>query len=435
MDRKPVRGAQARDPGRGHRKKAPAGFRVVSRGSILYVMGTVRAAGRSRRVRRSTDLSDTAQGRSDAEALRDRWATEIRDELVHGIKPSTALAIAARDYLKRPRKRPLNAFDVKVIQELTKRFGPRRLNAIPDGEWIRFLDDRQKGNKPQTRERYLDTVCAFLTWCMAPTRAYIERLPAFERLAPKDRLSTVHERRRVAELRPELVVMLVENAAWHVVPQLAVEWTSGARVSSIVYGCRLCDVILAEGREQITFHDTKNGRSNTASLHPWAAEKLRAYLKRRGRLEDREGPLFLTDRNQPYADNGKASGGQNKTAFKAARSRTVKQLLRASVLARRAGDLEAAQQLRIDARLIRQVTQHWFRHLIATSMLGDGGDIKSLMEQAGWIDPRSALRYAHVVKPLQRAAVNRLPIGAVPQTKFDQPARVPTARTKNERGR
>jgi hypothetical protein len=51
-------------------------------------------------------------------------------------------------------------------------------------------------------------------------------------------------------------------------------------------------LILAEGREQITFHNTKNGESVTAILHPRAVEALKAYLKVRGRLHDREGPLF-----------------------------------------------------------------------------------------------------------------------------------------------
>lgn len=45
-------------------------------------------------------------------------------------------------------------------------------------------------------------------------------------------------------------------------------WSTGARVSSLLYGCRLCDYLAAEGREQITFHDTKNGDRVTATVHP-----------------------------------------------------------------------------------------------------------------------------------------------------------------------
>lgn len=414
MDREPGRPARARDQGPGRRKKAAAGLRIEPRGAVLYIMGTVRAAGHSRGIRRSTGLPDTPAGRVDAETIRDRWATEIRGELIHGIKPSRAVALAAVDYLQRPRGRPLNWFDVKVIKEIEARFRGCKLHAIPDADWIRFVDLRQAGNQPRTRERYLNAVCAFLTWCMEPERAWLERLPAFQRLPPKDRQSTTHERRRVTELRPELIALLIESMPWHVIPQAAVMWSTGARVSSIVYGCRLCDVILAEGREQITFHDTKNGDSNTASLHTWAAEKVRQYLERRGRLHDREGPLFLTDRRRPYVDNGKTSGGQNKTAFRAGRRAAIKFTLRLAVRARRAGDLAAYVAHRNDARLLALVTPHWFRHLLATTMLADKTDIRSLMEQAGWRDPRSALRYSHLVKTAQRAAVDRLPIGALP---------------------
>jgi hypothetical protein len=43
---------------------------------------------------------------------------------------------------------------------------------------------------------------------------------------------------------------------------------------------------------------------------------MRDYLAWRGRLNDREAALFLTDERCPYSDNGKAAGGQMKTAFR-----------------------------------------------------------------------------------------------------------------------
>jgi hypothetical protein len=133
-------------------------------------------------------------------------------------------------------------------------------------------------------------------------------------------------------LRPELISLLIENAAPHLKGQMAIMWTAGARVSPLLHGCRLCDYLAAEGREQITFHDTKNGDRGTATVHPWAADVMREYLEWRGRLEDREAPLFLTDRRQPYADNNKSWGGQTKTVFKGM-VRRAQQTLRRSVLA------------------------------------------------------------------------------------------------------
>jgi len=175
-------------------------------------------------------------------------------------------------------------------------------------------------------------------------------------------------------------------------------WSTGARVSSVLYGCRLCDLILAPGREQITFHDTKNGTPVTASLHPWAAEILTEYLEWRGDLHDRESPLFVTPkkcpdtgRHLPYTDNGRAYGGQNKTAFRAMRRRTAETL-------RAAGRAD-------DAHLVEQVTQHWFRHLLATTLLARSGDMRSVMEQGGWLDPRSVVGYTHDVPARRRSLI------------------------------
>lgn len=411
-------GERVSAPARGDRRRRHGGAgrqgpQVTARDGFWHVVGTIRVGRRSIRIRRGTGLPANPARRDEAEAIRDRWCDEARTELLHGKKPSKTLSAAARDYLKRPRRRPLNGFDVKVVGELDIALGHRLLTEIPDKAWNDLVDRRHVGNKPQTRERWLDVVFGFLTWCAKPPRQWLSTLPAIERIAPSERRSTAHERRRVLELRPEIVMLLIDSMPWHVKPQLAVEWSTGARVSSILLGCRLCDAILAEGREQITFHDTKNGRPVTASLHPWSAEQVRIYLARRGRLHDREGPLFLTHAGQPYSDNGRneAYGGQNKTAFNTGRRRALLVLLRRAVLARRAGDVPAALAHKADARLLRQVTQHWFRHYLATFMLAEGDDIRAIMEQGGWEDPRSVLRYKHAVAAKQRLAVGKLPIG------------------------
>jgi site-specific recombinase XerD len=184
---------------------------------------------------------------------------------------------------------------------------------------------------------------------------------------------------------------------WHIAPQLAVEWSTGARVSSVLMGCRLCDLSLAEGREQITFIETKNGQPVTASLHPWTTEKVRAYLERRGRLDDREGPIFLDHRGRPYGSGAKGSRGRNKTGFRNGRAKAVKALIKAG--------------RHQDAGLLAQVTQHWLRHWFATHTLKLTGDVRLVMDQGGWLDVRSVMRYAHDVPSVRRRAINALPIG------------------------
>ena len=70
---------------------------------------------------------------------------------------------------------------------------------------------------------------------------------------------------------------------------------------------------------QIVFRGTKNGEDVAAALAPSAVAILKDYIAWGGNLQDREAPLFLAPRRKPCADNGKAWGGQNKTAFRAAR--------------------------------------------------------------------------------------------------------------------
>ena len=206
---------------------------------------------------------------------------------------------------------------------------------------------------------------------------------------------------------PRLIDFMLGHAAPHLAAQLWTEWSTGARVSSILHGCRLCDVILAEGREQITFHDTKNGETVTAVLHPRAAQAIRDYLKVRGRLHDREGPLFLTHRGKPYSED--TEGTQNKTAFNAMKRRARKALRRATLREgspacrpwrpRRA---ELVANTRAAHRLIGRVTQHWFRHMLATRFRGD---IKGAMEQGGWVDERSVMGYTLDAPELRRQVV------------------------------
>ncbi|WP_164127793.1 hypothetical protein, partial [Stenotrophomonas maltophilia] len=70
---------------------------------------------------------------------------------------------------------------------------------------------------------------------------------------------------------------------------------------------------------------------------------LKDYVKWRGKLHDREAPLFLTYRRKPYVDNGRAYGGQNKTGFRAEKRRAA-----AAVLAQ--GKAEAARLARLGQR-------------------------------------------------------------------------------------
>jgi integrase len=373
------------------RKKSPPGLAVVERDGNWHVHGTVRVGGRRVRVRKSTGLPATEANRADAESARFQIEQEVRDEALHGIKPSVTIEEAALSYFGQPRKRPINEIDVARVEEIMEAFKGRRINSITTKEWNDYLTRRLEQRAVATRERFLNTLVALLNHTRE--QGWLQTLPNFTRLSevrkPKSR-----KRRRVLELTPELVGLMIEEAAPHLKAQLATMWCTGARVSSLLYGCRFCDLTLAPGREQIVFHDTKPGVDVTSALNPWAADVLRAYLLHRGIPRDRETPLFLTDEGKPYVDNQRAYGGQTKTAFKGMRRRVAARL--------RAAGREA------EAALIEQVTPHWFRHYVATNLLAKGFDLATIMEQGGWLRMETVQSYAHAASERQREAAGAL---------------------------
>ena len=117
---------------------------------------------------------------------------------------------------------------------------------------------------------------------------------------------------------------------------------------------------------------------------------------------------FLTHRGEPYSE--KSFGVQNKTAFNAMKRRARAAL--ANTISKEA-DAERMAKLKADHQLLGQVTQHWFRHLLATRMRGD---IRAAMDQGGWIDERSVMGYTIDVPEHRRRLVNDLDIDASSDT-------------------
>jgi site-specific recombinase XerD len=391
-------------------------------------MGTIRVEGSSSRIRRSTELPATDEFWEEADAVRRNIEQEIRNEVIHGIKPSRPVAVAAREYLgldpktgePMPESRALilGPTQLDIIDEITGQFGMRLVREIATKDWNDFLDRRHSGNSDETRARYCQGVMPFLAWCKE--RGYLADLPEIRktslaavrgRRAQRRRRS---QRRRVEELRPDLLAFIFDRAAIHLRAQLYVEWSTGGRLSSVLFGCTLGDLALTEQRQRLTFRFTKNGDDVTADLHPEAAAVLREYLQWRGGLHKRNDPLFLTHRKEPYSETGRRKGwsGNNKTAFNAMKRRAIRDLLRSSVQARRAGDVQRANQYRVDAKLVRQFTQHWLRHWFATYGMAAGMSRKSIMHQGGWLDVRSLDRYEHDVESVRRSGVFALPITA-----------------------
>jgi integrase len=414
-------------PGSGDRKgKRPGrrarGVALIERDGYWHAHGTLRIGGRAVRVRKSLGLAIAASSQGEAEAALDSYLEDLKAKVSGKVGRGDPLAIAAARYLAVPRRRPLGASSVAIVQETVKRFGARRSNEIREVEWKEWVDGttradgsvmpgRMTGRSASTRERFLNSLLAFLSF--AKRHHGLSVLPAFER-DQAARNPNRRARRRVQELRPELVQRLFDACHISIRAQLAVQRATGARVSSVIYAARVCDLILAKDREQITFPSTKNGEDVHATLDPTAVAILKDYLKWRGKLHDREAPLFLTYRREPYTDNGKASGGQNKTGFRAAKRRAAQKLLEDGEAAyaklMKAGRSKAAQDARqgaqADAELIQRMTQHWFRHMLAQRWLRR--DPRATMEQGGWLDIRSVMGYSADAPEYRRQLVVEL---------------------------
>jgi integrase len=399
MEYSSVPASESRNRARKRAGRRPRGVWLTERDGYWHAVGTLRAAGRSIRVRRSLGLPVSVPQR-EAEVELEAYVEDVKAIASGKVCRGDPVAIAAKAYLDLPRDRPLGATAVDIVKEITRRFGPRRFNEIGADEWRLWVDGddktpgRMTGRAASTRERFLNGVLAFLTF--GKQFHGLGALPEFRR-DNKARNPNRRMRRRVAELRPDLIRMLFDSMHISIRAQLAVEWSTGARVSSVLYAARVCDLILARSREQITFPGTKNGEDVTAALAPTAVAILNEYLAWRGNLHDREAPLFLTFRRKPYGR------GKNKTGFNAGKRRCAESILARGeqhareLIARGLRKLarEAREKAVADAALIRKVTQHWFRHMLATRMVRH--DPRATMEQGGWLDIRSVMGYTHDV--------------------------------------
>jgi hypothetical protein len=411
--------------------RRPRGIKLTERDGYWHAHGTLRIAGRSVRVRQSLGLAVKATRQDETELELEQLVEDIKAKVTGKVGRGDPVAVAAAAYLAHPRRRPLGAATINIVKEIVGKFGQRRLNDIRPDEWKIWIDGetlangtlkpgRMTGRKASSRERFLGGLLGVLSF--ARRHHGLGALPAFER-NQEARNPNRRARRRVAELRPDLVQTLFDHCHISIRAQLAVERSTGARVSSILYAARVCDLIIAKDRAQITFPNTKNGEDVTAALDPTAVGILKDYLKWRGKLHDREAPLFLTYRRKPYTDNGRAYGGQNKTGFRAAKRRGAAAIVakgeedyrRLSKLGRRSEAAAARDQARADAELLGKVTQHWFRHALATKWVRR--DPRATMEQGGWLDIRSVMGYAHDAPEWRHQLVEELDDMSMPRSR------------------
>ncbi len=400
------------------RREIPAtrrrALRLFERDGFFHIRGTIREGRLKKRVRETTGIPFHPANRDAAEAAADRREAEVRGELGAGV-PQRSLAEVSLDFMTRPKGEALGATDIETIKELTKKFGTRRMRDIGPSELVVFVENRMRGRAASTRERFLNSVCALLNEAIR-TGQYAE-MPKFKR-DKKARNPNRRARRRVSNVRPYLLQLLIKSAHIAIGAQICAEAATGARVSSVLFGCALEDLVMTPDAMQITYHDTKNDDDVVAALPESVRSLLEEYLRWRqlqvdaGRVSAaRSAPLFLTPRGMPYKANSRHTGTRNKVGFNAAKRRALAKLERCASEAiaalQAAGDAAGAttarQALAEDVEILKSVTQHWLRHKLCTEL--GRLDLRVAMLQGGWRDLRSVQGYLINDAEYQRDAV------------------------------
>jgi hypothetical protein len=384
------------------------GLRITTRGTKFHATGTLRVGKKSERVRETLGVVAANENKSEAERQTRKILERVRAGLGGGVARKAVATLVADRF-----KRYVGPSDKRILQDFTARFTTRILWDISPEEIIQFVEDRQRGNKPETRERFISAICAFLN--PEIKGGQYAKLPEFRR-DQKARNPLRRARRAVQQFRVQLLQDIIGAAHITLGTQLDVEFVCGARVSSLLQGCSLGDLDMFS--LTLTFRDTKNGDDVPCALPSSIRPALEAYLVWR-QLQVRRGkigagssePLFLHYKGIPYKPNGGAWGTQNKVAFNNAKRRAIANVTKRydeAIAAMRAerDEREVERLMRLkadDLALLSKITQHWLRHKFATE--AGRKDLRMAMAQGGWRDPRSIHGYLIADAEFQRAAV------------------------------
>jgi integrase len=326
-------------------------LKVVRRKSTgaWTISGTV--AGQRIRLRATTNnrrLAEEQASALEAKILRETW---------HGPKAGThTFPEAALSYLEAAPRSDSTKRDVLRIFEA--------LGHVP-------LAEVDQEAAIQVREKVLRadaSPAAYTRHVVTPLRAILNHAHALG-WCHRPRIKAPRQPEgRTRFLTPAEAERLIEAAAPHLRPLLVFLLCTGTRMSEALE-LEWRDVDLASSR--VILWKTKTGRRRVADLPPRVVATLSA-------LPHREGPVFLTNRGEPYWSSGRNSGGQIKTGWRNALRR---------------------------ARLDPELTPHDLRHTWASWHYARYKDLLRLKQDGGWSSVELVERYAHLMSEGSAGAI------------------------------
>src|ERR1700688_753630 len=146
------------------------GLRISVRGSTFHATGTVRVGSASKRVRQTLGVNAARERKDAAEREVRRIVGQVRAELGGGVvRKSVATLVAER------LQSGIGPSDRRILEDLTAKFTIRILWDIAPEAIVAFVDDRQRGNTAETRERYISGIASFLNRQIAT--GHYQKLP------------------------------------------------------------------------------------------------------------------------------------------------------------------------------------------------------------------------------------------------------------------
>jgi integrase len=326
---------------------------IRRRGKNFHVRGTIRVGQETRVVKEHSTGTDR---RDDANAYRSKLEADIRHEILHGRGGRTqtlTIADAGLRYMKRPGG--LRSYDLWRLDQINRIVGEHSIAQAADA-WSRFKRLRCSGLLPATVQRFRATFSASLNYLAAEESFEAPKLPRGEKVSNK----------RVRYLTDEQADRLVAAYAPHAQPiAIMLRW-QGVRIGEAL---RTDWARVHWATDSIFIPQSKNGEPRTVRMH----SKTRAALHRLwvSRGSPTEGPVFLTNRGEPYRDP---------RGYKVASGSPIKKAH--ATACRRAG--------------IVDFHVHDWRHHWASRCVMAGIDLETIRQEGGWKSLRMVERYATV---------------------------------------